>query len=81
MKGGLASGVPDSAQAGLPTRGTRVRIELTGPVADRDAFGGVVELDTARKAGDTGADAIPPGWNLAIAEIEFHGPEAPETQQ
>lgn len=64
-----------------PTRGNRVRIEMTGPVADRDAFGNVVELDTARKAGDTGADAIRPGWNLAIAEIEFHGPEAPEKQQ
>ncbi|WP_334184713.1 glycoside hydrolase family 2 protein [Novosphingobium sp.] len=61
-----------------PTRGTRVRIEMTGPVADRDAFGNVVELDTARKAGDTGADEIPPGWNLAISEIEFHGPVAPE---
>jgi beta-galactosidase len=53
--------------------GRVLRIVQTGPVADRDAFGKVVELDTARKAGDTGADAVPPGWTLGIVEADFHG--------
>lgn len=57
-----------------PARGMLLRIQQTGPVEDRDAFGKVVELDTARKAGDTGADAVPPGWRLAIVEADFNGP-------
>lgn len=57
-----------------PARGQVLRIVQTGPVADRDAFGKVIELDTARKAGDTGADAVPPGWTLGIVEADFHGP-------
>ncbi|AQR74859.1 sugar-binding domain-containing protein [Sphingomonas sp. LM7] len=55
-------------------RGSVLRIVQTGPVADRDAFGKVIELDTSRKAGDTGADAVPPGWRLGIVEADFHGP-------
>jgi hypothetical protein len=39
---------------------------------DKDAFGKVVELSSARQAGDTGADAVPPGWHLGIVEVEFH---------
>jgi len=62
---------------GLPfaaTRGSVVRITQTAPVTDRDAFGKVIELNNARAAGDTGADAIPPGWRLGIVEADFHGP-------
>lgn len=57
-----------------PARGQVLRIAQTGPVEDRDGFGKIVELDTARKAGDTGADAVPPGWRLGIVEADFHGP-------
>lgn len=54
--------------------GIVLRIIQTGSVEDRDAFGNVVELSTARQAGDTGADAVPPGWRLGIVEADFHGP-------
>lgn len=57
-----------------PVTGRALRITQTGPVVDRDAFGNIVELKTARAAGDTGADAVPPGWRLAIVEADFHGP-------
>ena len=56
--------------------GTVLRIAQTGTVEDRDAFGRIVELSTARQAGDTGADAVPPGWRLGIVEADFHGPVA-----
>jgi hypothetical protein len=52
--------------------GSVLRIRQTGPVMDKDAFGKVVELSSARQAGDTGADAVPPGWHLGIVEVEFH---------
>ena len=54
--------------------GTVLRLRQTGPVADVDAFGKVVELSTARQSGDTGADQVAPGWHLAIVEADFHGP-------
>jgi len=57
-----------------PATGSVLRIQQTDAVEDRDAFGKVVELDSARKAGDTGADAVPPGWRLAIVEADFNGP-------
>ncbi len=57
-----------------PATGQLLRIVQTGPVEDRDAFGKVVELNNARAAGDTGADAVPPGWRLGIVEADFHGP-------
>lgn len=57
-----------------PAKGCVLRITQIAPVEDRDAFGKVVELDTSRKAGDTGADAVPPGWRLGIVEADFHGP-------
>jgi len=57
-----------------PATGSVLRIEQTGPTEDRDGFGKIVELNSARAAGDTGADAVPPGWRLAIVEAEFHGP-------
>lgn len=56
------------------TTGTALRIRQTGAVADKDAFGKVIELNNARAAGDTGAEAVPPGWHLGIVEAEFHGP-------
>lgn len=54
--------------------GQVVRITQVGPTEDRDAFGKIVELATARQAGDTGADTVPTGWRLAIVEADFHGP-------
>jgi hypothetical protein len=57
--------------------GRILRITQTGPVEDRDAFGRIVELNSARQAGDTGADAVPPGWSLGIVEADFHGPVRP----
>lgn len=54
--------------------GRVLRITQTGAVVDRDAFGKVVELNTARSAGDTGADAVPAGTRLGIVEADFHGP-------
>jgi hypothetical protein len=56
--------------------GQVLRVTQTAPVVDRDAFGKIVELTNPRAAGDTGADAVPPGWRLAIVEAEFHGPAA-----
>jgi len=58
--------------------GQVLRIVQTGPVADRDAFGKIVELETARQAGDTGANEVPPGWHLGIVEVDFHGPPPAE---
>ncbi|MBO9622932.1 MAG: DUF4982 domain-containing protein [Sphingomonas sp.] len=54
--------------------GRVLRIVQTGPVTDRDAFGKIVELSTARQAGDTGANEVPPGWRLGIVEADFNGP-------
>ncbi|TFI57640.1 glycoside hydrolase family 2 protein [Sphingomonas parva] len=57
--------------------GQTLRIVQTGKVEDRDAFGKIVELETARQAGDTGANAVRPGWTLGIVEADFHGPVPP----
>lgn len=57
-----------------PATGRALRIVQTGPSADRDAFGNIVELATARQAGDTGANEVQPGWRLGIVEADFHGP-------
>ncbi|MGK6319431.1 sugar-binding domain-containing protein [Sphingomonas sp. DT-204] len=56
------------------TTGRVLRITQMGATVDRDAFGKIVELNSARAAGDTGADAVAPGWRLGIVEAEFHGP-------
>jgi hypothetical protein len=56
-----------------PAAGRVLRITQTGPVADRDGFGNIVELSTARLAGDTGANEVSPGWRLGIVEADFHG--------
>ncbi len=54
--------------------GRVLRITQVAATQDRDAFGKIVELATSRQAGDTGADAVPPGWRLSIIEADFHGP-------
>ncbi|NIJ29647.1 hypothetical protein FHT00_001594 [Sphingomonas insulae] len=54
--------------------GSILRITQIAPTRDRDAFGKIVEVSNARQAGDTGADAVPAGWRLAIVEADFHGP-------
>ncbi len=65
-----------ASQPFAATTGRTLRITQTAPTEDRDAFGAIVELATARQAGDTGADAVPPGWRLAIVEADLHGPVA-----
>jgi len=65
-----------ASQAFAPATGRVLRIVQTGPVADRDAFGKIVELSTARQAGDTGANEVLPGWRLGIVEADFHGPQS-----
>jgi hypothetical protein len=57
-----------------PATGRVLRIIQTAPVVDREAFGKIVELNNAKAAGDTGADAVPPGWRLAIVEADLNGP-------
>ncbi|WP_447726086.1 DUF4982 domain-containing protein [Sphingomonas koreensis] len=63
-----------AGQTFAPVTGRVLRIVQTAPVADRDAFGKIVELSTARQAGDTGANEVAPGWRLGIVEADFHGP-------
>jgi len=61
-------------QTFAPATGRALRITQVAPTVDRDAFGKIVELGTARQSGDTGADAVPPGWRLSIVEADLHGP-------
>ena len=63
------------AAVGFPAAtGSVLRITQVAPTQDRDAFGKIVEVGNAKQAGDTGADAVPAGWRLAIVEADFHGP-------
>ncbi|MDO6416290.1 hypothetical protein Q4F19_18030 [Sphingomonas sp. BIUV-7] len=57
-----------------PATGSLMRITLTAPTEDRDAFGKVVELNNQRAAADTGAEEVPPGWRMGIVEADFAGP-------
>ena len=57
-------------------RGTHLRITLTGPTEDRDAFGKIVEVKNDKVAASVGADAVPPGWRLSIVEADLLGPVA-----
>ncbi|WP_300117011.1 sugar-binding domain-containing protein [Sphingobium sp.] len=59
-----------------PAHGSVMRITLSAPTRDRDAFGKVVELNNQKAAADTGADEVPPGWRLGIVEADFAGPIA-----
>ncbi|TXC70458.1 glycoside hydrolase family 2 protein [Sphingomonas ginsenosidivorax] len=65
------------ASVSFPAATGRVlRLTQIAPTQDRDAFGKIVELGTAKQSGDTGAEAVAPGWRLAIVEADFHGPVA-----
>ena len=55
-----------------PVRGSRLRIALTGPTVDRDAFGKIVEITGARAGLDTGAEKVPMGAALGIIEAELY---------
>lgn len=55
-----------------PVKGRRLRIALTGPTVDRDAFGKIVEITGARAGLDTGAEKVPMGAALAIIEAELY---------
>ena len=57
-----------------PATGSKLRITLTGPTEDRDAFGNVVELKNNKEAASVGADAVPAGWRLSIVETDILGP-------
>jgi beta-galactosidase len=57
-----------------PATGSRLRIQLTGPTADRDAFGNIVELKNNKEAQSVGADAVPAGWRLSIVEADILAP-------
>ncbi len=57
-----------------PSTGQHLRITLTGPTEDRDAFGNVVELKNNKEAASVGADAVPAGWRLSVVEADILGP-------
>jgi beta-galactosidase len=50
--------------------GTRLRITQTGPSADRDAFGRIVEVANKENAA-VGADKVPAGWRLSVVEADI----------
>ena len=54
-----------------PTKGSRLRIALTGATEDRDGFGKIVEVTGARAGFDTGAEKVPTGGRLGIVEAEL----------
>lgn len=55
-----------------PVKGTRLRIALTAPTVDRDAFGKIVEITGARAGLDTGAEKVAAGGGLGIIEAELY---------
>lgn len=54
--------------------GRRLRIALTGPTEDRDAFGKIVELKNNKEAASVGADKVAAGWRLSIVEADILKP-------
>lgn len=52
----------------------RIRISLTGPTEDRDAFGNIVEVTTDREGASTGAEKVRTGYILSIVEADILGP-------
>lgn len=58
-----------------PTTGSRLRIALDGPTADRDAFGNIVEVKNDKVAASVGADVVPAGWRLSIVEADILAPD------
>ncbi|HEY5757584.1 MAG TPA: DUF4982 domain-containing protein, partial [Steroidobacter sp.] len=70
-------GIPDKTLGYVnlplkPVKGSRLRIRLTGPTVDRDAFGKIVEITVARAGMDTGAEKVQTGAALAIVEAELY---------
>ncbi|MDR7117792.1 DUF4982 domain-containing protein [Caulobacter sp. BE254] len=55
-----------------PVKGRRLRIALTGPTVDRDAFGKIVEITGAKAGLDTGAEKVAAGGGLGIIEAELY---------
>jgi hypothetical protein len=53
-------------------KGSRLRIALTEPTVDRDAFGKIVEVNGAKASFDTGAEKVAAGGRLGIIEAELH---------
>ncbi|SFJ98559.1 DUF4982 domain-containing protein [Caulobacter sp. UNC279MFTsu5.1] len=53
-------------------KGRKLRIALTGPTVDRDAFGKIVEITGARAGLDTGAEKVAAGGGLGIIEAELY---------
>jgi hypothetical protein len=51
-------------------KGSRLRIALTEPTVDRDAFGKIVEVNGARAGLDTGAEKVATGGALGIIEAD-----------
>ncbi|HWU79987.1 MAG TPA: beta-galactosidase, partial [Caulobacter sp.] len=52
--------------------GRRLRIALTAPTEDRDAFGKIVEITGARAGLDTGAEKVKAGGALGVIEAEVY---------
>lgn len=57
-----------------PATGRTLRIAMTDPTADRDAFGNIVEVKNDRVAASVGADKVPAGWRLSLVEADILGP-------
>jgi beta-galactosidase len=55
-----------------PVKGSRLRMTLTGPTVDRDAFGKIVEITGARAGMDTGAEQVSTGGALGIVEASLY---------
>jgi beta-galactosidase len=55
-----------------PVKGRALRIALTGPTVDRDAFGKIVEITGAKAGLDTGAEKVAAGGGLGIIEAEIY---------
>lgn len=55
-----------------PVKGRKLRVALTAPTVDRDAFGKIVEITGARAGLDTGAEKVAAGGGLGIIEAELY---------
>jgi beta-galactosidase len=69
--------LPLKSVEGKPVKGSRLRIALTAPTVDRDAFGKIVEITGARAGFDTGAEKVKVGGALGIIEAELHANARP----
>ena len=57
-----------------PVTGQHLRISLTGPTNDIDAFGNVVEINSDKAVPSAASRTIPSGWKLGIVEADILGP-------